>query len=315
MATRRRTRRRSGNPLTSGAAESGWSELPAAGQSGGRGREEHSDGDHAAVLPTDVRRLGRRRRCRLLPVRQASRPERTDRAGPDSCRHARPGGRAQVRHTDADPAGHAQGGHDQTAGRQAPRLLRDLDAADPAADSPRRPPQDHGLGVRRGRGGEQPRAAHPQRSLAHDRGDVEQAGPCEVDQRPRRRERGLPPASASRRPDPALGQPTGRHSRSRQPPDVRRDTRRVHGPGADRHARARRRRRGRRQRRLRGSLVPARVPATSRRAMPPRAPGTTSSPARPPGRTASSGGLATRPSSTRTRTAPRRSGTTTTRSA
>ena len=249
-------RRRSGNPLSSCAAESGWSEFPAAGQFGGRGREEHSDGDHAAVLPTGVRRLGRRRRCRLLPVREGSRTEHTSRAGPDSCRHARSGGRAQVRHTDADPAGDAQSGHDQTAGRQAPGLLRDLYAADPAADSPRRPPQDHGLGVRRDRGGEQPRAAHPQRSLAHDRGDVEQAGSCEVDQRPRRQERGIPSASASRRPDPALGQPTRRPSRAGQPPDVRRDTRRVQGPGADRHARARRRRRGRRQRRVRGGLVP-----------------------------------------------------------
>ena len=84
-----------------------------------------------------------------------------------------------------------------------------------AADPPRRPPRDDGLGVRRGRGGEQPRAAHPQRSLAHDRGEVEQAGACEVDQRPRRRERELPAASASRRPDPALGEPARRHQPDR----------------------------------------------------------------------------------------------------
>ena len=186
---------------------------------------------------------------------------------------------------------------------------------DPAADSPRRPSRDHGLGVRRDRGGEQPRAAHPQRSLAHDRGDVEQAGSCEVDQRPRRREREIPSASASRRPDPALGQPTRRPSRAGQPPDVRRDTR----------SRTRVRCRS-----SRTCTVPSawpttatatrrpgtcRRPATSRRTTPPRAPGTTSSPARRPGRTASSGGPATRPSSTRTTTAPRRSGTTTTRSA
>jgi hypothetical protein len=57
------------------------------------------------------------------------------------------------------------------------------------------------------------------------------------------------------------------------------------------------------------------APTTSRSAMPRKAPGTTSSPARRPASTASAGGRASPPSSTPTRTGRRRSGTTTTRSA
>ena len=66
----------------------------------------------------------------------------------------------------------------------------------------------------------------------------------------------LPAASASGRPDAALGQPAGRRDRARHPTDFHGDTRPVHGPRADRHPRPRRDRRGRRQRRLRGGLVP-----------------------------------------------------------
>ncbi len=63
-----------------------------------------------------------------------------------------------------------QGRHDHAARRQARRLLRDLDAAVPAADPAGGSARDDGLGLRRGRGAEQARAAHPQRALAHDRG-------------------------------------------------------------------------------------------------------------------------------------------------
>ena len=62
--------------------------------------------------------------------------ERADRARADPGRHARSSRRGEVRHADADPAGHAEGRDDQAAGRQAGRLLRDLDEADRAADPP-----------------------------------------------------------------------------------------------------------------------------------------------------------------------------------
>ena len=126
-------------------------------------------------------------------------------------RHARPGERDQVRHSTADPAGDAEGGHDQPARRQGRRLLRDLHAAVRAADSSCEPPEDDRLGLRRQHGTERARPARPQRSLAHDRGDVEPAGPGQVDQRARRRERELPAAPPPGRPDPALGQPARRH--------------------------------------------------------------------------------------------------------
>ena len=88
----------------------------------------------------------------------------------------------------------------------------------------------------------------------------------------------------------------------------------LHRPGADRHPRPRRGRRRRRERRLRRGLVPAGGRTTSRRAMPPRAPGTTSSRTRPrPSFGADAGDPGTPSSSTRTPSAPRPSGTTTTR--
>ena len=101
------------------------------------------------------------------------------------------------------------------------RLLRDLDAAVRAADPAGGPAGDDGVGLRREGGAEQPRAAHPQRPVADDRGEVEPAGAGQVDQRARRRERQLPAAPAAGRPDAALGEPAGRHRRARQPADVR----------------------------------------------------------------------------------------------
>ena len=150
---------------------------------------------------------------------------------------------------------------------------------------------------------------------AHDRGEARPAGPREVGQRARRRPRALPSAPAAGRPDAALGEPARRRSRSRLTPDVPRTPGRVHRSRADGDAPARRRRGGRRERRLRRGVVPARGdehPGELRR---PRAPGTTSSPARRRPATARPGVPGSRCSSTRTTTERRRSGTTTTPSA
>ena len=116
--------------------------------------------------------------------------------------------------------------------------------------------------------------------------------------------------------DPTLhwANPSGGIRRAGQPADVRRDARPVHRPCADRHPRTRRSRRRRRQRRLRRGLVSARGerhPAGLRQR------GHLVRLLRRQGRRSvrrRRGGLATQPSSIRTRTAPRRSGTTTTRS-
>ena len=59
------------------------------------------------------------------------------------------------------------------------------------------------------------------RSLPHDRGAVEATGPYQVDQRPEGRERRVPAAPASRRPDVALGQPAWRRDGPRYATDVR----------------------------------------------------------------------------------------------
>ncbi len=72
-------------------------------------------------------------------------------------------------------------------------------------------PDNYRLGIRRDQVGEQEGAADPQRALADDRGAGEPAGARQVDQRPRERERQLPPAPAARGPDAALGQPPRRH--------------------------------------------------------------------------------------------------------
>ena len=93
------------------------------------------------------------------------------------------------------------------------------------------------------------------------------------------------------------GGTTGRDSAARRSPIT---TRPVHRPGADRHPRPRRRRRRRRERRLRRGLVPAGARTTSRPATRPRAPGTTSSRARPTAQFGAPGARAPRPSSTRT---------------
>ena len=223
-------------------------------------------------------------------------------------------GRAQVRHAAAHPAGHAAGGHDHHDGRQAGGLLRDLDAAVQAADPACGTARDHGLGLRRCQVGEQEGAAAPQRAVAHDRGQCEPAGARQVDQRPGGRQRQLPAAPAAGRPDAALGQPARRtRLAATRGPTFAETPGPVHRPGADRHPRARRRRTSA----TRATATPrpgtCPRPTTSRPATPPRAPGTTSSPARRPPTTARPGDPASPPSSTRTPTAPRPSGTTTTR--
>ena len=64
------------------------------------------------------------------------------------------------------------------AGRQARRLLRDRDAAVPAADPAGGPARDDGVGLRRRAKSASPKGLlHPQRALAHDRGAV-RTGRC-----------------------------------------------------------------------------------------------------------------------------------------
>ena len=60
---------------------------------------------------------------------------------------------SQVRDAAADPAGHAEGGHDQAEGGQERRLLRDLDEADHAADPAGRSAGDDRVGLWRGQVG------------------------------------------------------------------------------------------------------------------------------------------------------------------
>ena len=178
------------------------------------------------------------------------------------------------------------------------------------------PAGDDGLGLRRDGGAEQARAADPQRPVADDRGEVEPAGPGQVDQRARGRQRQLPAAPASGRPDAALGEPAGRHGgprhagrRSpRRPAPTRarcRSSPTSTAPSASATRATATPRRG---------TCPPRT--TSRRATRPRAPGTTSSPARPRRAYGVDVGARVRhlPVPER-RTARRRSGTTTTRSA
>ena len=223
------------------------------------------------------------------------------------------GSGAEVPDAAADPAGDAAGGHDHAAGRQARRLLRDLDAAvrpaDPAGGLPATTVWGYGAVT----SAEQAGPAGPQRAVADDRGEVEPAGAGQVDQRAGRRERQLPPAPAAGRPDAALGQPARRHRRAatrgrrstRRPAPTRarcRSSPTCTAPSASA---------------TRATATPrpgtCPRPATSRPATPPRARGTTSSPARRRRSSASRGGRVSPPSSTRTSAARRRSGTTTTR--
>ena len=157
--------------------------------------------------------------------------ERAGRARADPRRHARSDRCDEVRHADADPAGDAEGSDDHAAWRQARRLLRDLDAADRAADPPAGPARDDGVGLRRESGGEQPRPAHPQRALADDRGQVEQAGPGEVDQRARGRKTGTTCRTCCR----SIRRCTGR-TRPAAPPVATRDRTQPVDPTPGRYA-------------------------------------------------------------------------------
>ena len=223
-----------------------------------RGERGASHGNLDAALQTHVHRVGRRRRRGLLPVRTASRDECADCARPDPGRLSRSETDSEVHDAAARPAGDAAGGHAHRPGRQARRLLRDLDAAARPADPAVGHADDDGLGLRRGDGAEQERAEDSQRPIAHDRGQVEAGGPGQVDQRAQGRGREFPAPPAAGRPDAALGEPARRGDGTRHAADVHGDARPVYGPGADRDPRARRRGGGRRQRRLRRGLVPAR---------------------------------------------------------
>ena len=154
------------------------------------GRKTHDAAVQASV-PCWLRSSRDRAVPRVLRGRHADRSRRSDRR-----RVTRPRGHRQVRHLAAHSAGYAPVAHDPPAGRQAHRLLRDLDAPAVAADPANRFAADDGLGLRRGHERFQPRAPAPQRPVAHDRGAVEPAGPGQVDQRARGRGRELSAASS-----------------------------------------------------------------------------------------------------------------------
>ena len=154
--------------------------------------------------------------------------------------------------------------------------VRQFAAADPARRASR--PRPCGA-TAASRGAEQPRPADPQRPVADHRGQRQPSGARQVGQRARGRQRQLPAPPAAGRPDAALGQPPGRHDGrdsgrpSRRPPARTRarcrssPTRTAPSASATRATATPRR----------GTCPP---PTTSRPASPPRAPGTTSSPAR-----------------------------------
>ncbi len=128
--------------------------------------------------------------------------------GTDPGWFARPDDPPQVRDADADPAGDAAGRHDHDAGRQAGRLLRDLGAAVrrsrscPPASRPRR----CGATARKSAQSNRGLLIHNAPSLTIE-ATVQPAGARQVDQRARRRRRQLPAPPAAGRPDAALGQP------------------------------------------------------------------------------------------------------------
>ncbi len=184
--------------------------------------------------PSCLHQGGGSRGCRLRHVRLPAERHPAG-PGPDPGWNPGPDVGAEVPDTAADPAGDAAGRCPDQPRRQAGGLLRDLDAAVRTADPAGRSACHHGLGVRRGGVGEQTRSAGPQRALAHHRGHVEPAGPGQVDQRARGRQRELPAASAAGGPDAALGEPTRRRGRSRRATHVHRDPRALHRPGADGH--------------------------------------------------------------------------------
>ena len=151
---------------------------------------------------------------------------------------------SEVPDPDADPAGDAQGRHDQAAGRQARRLLRDLDEADHRSRSSRRALTATTVW---GYGG---KSAQSNRGLL-----IHHAPSLTIEASVNRPVRvkwinELVDDDGDFLPhllpvDPTLhwaNPPAAR--RPRQPADVHGDARPLHGPGADRHPRARRRGRG-----------------------------------------------------------------------
>ena len=113
---------------------------------------EDGVGDRAAVFAADVCGLGWWRERGLLSVWAASGSGRSGCACSGLGWHARSESGAEVSDTLAGAAGDAACGHDHAAGWEACRLLRDLDAAVCAADSPGGAARDDGVGVRRGGG-------------------------------------------------------------------------------------------------------------------------------------------------------------------
>ena len=109
----------------------------------------------------------------LLPVRTASRDERAEALAQIPGGSLDPKLIPKLHDADADPAGDAQGRHDHATRRQARRLLRDLDEADHQQILPAGHAGDDGLGLRRGHGAEQARAARsttPRRSRSRRNG-------------------------------------------------------------------------------------------------------------------------------------------------
>ena len=229
-------------------------------------------------------------------------------------RHAGSEQHDQVRHTDVDPAGDAQGlTRSAAAGSPPCRRVRDLDEAVRSTDPPGGSARDDSVGLRREGGPEQPRPARSQRALAHDRGlwsrpvrvkwinDLKDANgtTCTICCRSTR------PCTGPTRLAAPRAATCGRRSLDARPDTVGgRSSRMCTALSACRTTATATR-----------GLVPASLRATSRRATPRRAPGTTSSPARPRKLRRHLGARLRHLRVPEPETGPRRSGTTTTRSA
>jgi hypothetical protein len=131
------------------------------------------------VFATHLSQIHERNGADALRVQQARRAEAGSRT--DCRRHLGSDGGAEVRNADADPAGDAKGGDDHAYRREERGLLRDLDDAVRTADPAVWAARNDRLGIRRRDVGEQTGPARAPRAVAHDRSEVEPAGPREVD--------------------------------------------------------------------------------------------------------------------------------------
>jgi hypothetical protein len=226
---------------------------------------EEEDGKHDR--PKEVHPARHLRRCRVLPDVPKRHPEGVRRRDPGRLARARRS--AEVPDFVAHPAADAAGRPAAVEGEDR-RLLRDRGEAVPAADPAGIPARNHCLGLRPGEGHQPLGSQDLQRAVADDRGELQPAGPHQVDQRARGCERELSASPAARRPDAPLGQPAGRDGGARHEADVHLHARPLYRPRPPGDARSRRRRGRRRERRLyRGSMGSTKPRTSSPRASSP----------------------------------------------